>query len=218
MRNKMPDALPAVRVTAVLLVYHQAESACRVVAAVKAQTFPVARLIVVDNASPDASADRIAAAHPDVEIIRLPANLGVGAGHNAGWRAALADPACDFIWTLEHDCFPEPDCLAELVAAHALLFPPHAAFNQMPGVTFPVQTMRYPTDGKLHLALRHFRVRRIRTLPPSAPPEVRPGCSFNGTLLPAVLMRAVGAANEEFFFAREDGDYCQRIYAAGGVL
>lgn len=45
-------------------------------------------VIVVDNASPDQSADRIAEAFPQVQVERLPRNLGYGGGANAGIRLA----------------------------------------------------------------------------------------------------------------------------------
>ncbi|CBL46026.1 Hypothetical protein HDN1F_24430 [gamma proteobacterium HdN1] len=45
-------------------------------------------VIVVDNASPDHSADRIAEAFPQVAVERLPRNIGYGGGANAGIRLA----------------------------------------------------------------------------------------------------------------------------------
>lgn len=47
--------------------------------------FPV---IVVDNASPDGSAERIQAAFPLVRVEKLPLNIGYGGGANAGIRLA----------------------------------------------------------------------------------------------------------------------------------
>jgi GT2 family glycosyltransferase len=198
-------------VIAVVLVYNQAESACRVVAAIKAQSYPLARILVVDNASPDGSGDRVAATHPDVEIIRCPVNLGVGAGHNAGWRVALADPACDLVWALEHDSVPKPTCLAELLAARQAL----AAGDAAPLVLFPREVGPHEGETRPMWVLRHYRLSRVRVRKPTDPPERREYFGFNGTLFPAALMRRIGWADETFFFYCEDTDYNIRCRNAG---
>ena len=68
-------------------------------------------VIVVDDASTDGSADALAAAHPQAELIRLPASLG-GAARNAGVRAA-ATPHVAFS---DDDAWWRPGALARAVA------------------------------------------------------------------------------------------------------
>lgn len=53
------------------------------------------KIIVVDNASTDGTAELVAGWFPDVQVIRSASNLGFGAGNNLGIRAALA-------WSAEH--------------------------------------------------------------------------------------------------------------------
>jgi GT2 family glycosyltransferase len=204
-------AVPQVNITAVLLVYNQGEEACAVIDAVKMQSYPVARLIVVDNASPSGSADQIASTHPDVELLRLQKNLGVGAGHNAGWRLALADPDCDFVWTLEHDCVPAANCLEELVQAQALL-------NEqagLPSIVAPVQDNPFAQSPRPHLVVSALHVRRLTQISPETPPFYHYDFSFNGTLLPSTVIRRLGWLDERLFFMHEDGDYVQRCSRLG---
>src|SRR5687768_169670 len=44
------------------------------------------RCVVVDNASPDGTADRISQDYPWVELVRSPGNLGYGRGCNLGFE------------------------------------------------------------------------------------------------------------------------------------
>ncbi len=206
-------AVPQVNVTAVLLVYNQGEEACAVLDAVKRQSYPVSRLIVVDNASPNGSADQIASTHPDVELLRLQKNLGVGAGHNAGWRLALADTDCDFVWTLEHDCVPAASCLEELVQAQALLGEQEQA--GLPPIVAPVQDNPFAQSPRPHLVVSALHLRRLTQIPPETPPFYHYDFSFNGTLLPATVIRSVGWLDERLFFMHEDGDYVKRCSRLG---
>ena len=197
-------------VVAVLLVFGEIENACKVIAAIKAQTFPVAHIIVVDNASPDNAADRIAAAHPDVELIRLAENRGVGAGHNLGWRTALTRPACDYIWSIEHDCFPEPACLAELLAARAALLG-----DDPLGVVMPLQLTSFSHDPRPHLVMRGGHVWWTSMQNKETQPALTHLFSFNGVLLPVGLFAHAGWLDENLFFFTEDLDYRRRCDALG---
>jgi GT2 family glycosyltransferase len=73
------------------------------------------RVMVVDNASSDDSPQRIAAAHPEVEIVRCERNLGVAGGYNVGIRAALAQrPA--YVLPMNNDMECDPHFVRQMVA------------------------------------------------------------------------------------------------------
>ena len=201
----------AAAVTAVILVYNRAADICRVVDCVLTQSVRPGRIIVVDNASPDGSGAAVAAAFPAVEVITLPENRGVGAGHNAGWAAALADPACAWVWVLEHDCFPTPDCLAELLAAHRRCLPAGEGF------VLPAADNGQRRDDRPHLLMLHGRIRRMRPVAAEAEPRRHVFFTFNGLLLTAGLIRTVGALDEQFFMFCEDTDYYYRCLQNGCV-
>ena len=60
-------------------------------AALRAQTYGAREVIVVDNGSPDRTADIVARDFPEVRLIRTGRNLGVAAGNNIGLRAATGE-------------------------------------------------------------------------------------------------------------------------------
>lgn len=78
-------------------------------------------IVLVDNASTDASVAFVEARFPSVRIIRLNSNDGPGAARNAGLAAARTD----LVLFVDNDVAPEPGCAAAL--AKALAEHPRAA-------------------------------------------------------------------------------------------
>lgn len=77
--------------------------------ALKRSTIPV-RIIVVDCASEDGSVRYVREAHPDVELVVCPENLGYAGGANAG----LARSTAPFVMVMNPDVIVAPDHLAVL--------------------------------------------------------------------------------------------------------
>lgn len=115
----------APRVAVVIVNLNAGEFLPRVLDSLAAQTVAPARIIVVDNASSDGSAEAVRERYPDVELIALDRNTGFAAANNLGVRAA---EGCDWVALLNPDAFPEPDWLEALVAA-SRESPGHAFFG-----------------------------------------------------------------------------------------
>ena len=77
--------------------------------ALMSQTRACDRVLVVDNASDDGTAERLAAWGDRITVLRLDRNTGGAGGFNAGVRAAVQGGA-DRIWLMDDDVLPEP-CL-----------------------------------------------------------------------------------------------------------
>src|SRR5918996_452542 len=102
------------RVGVVIVNYNAAGFLDRALDALARQTLPPDRVIVVDNASTDGSADGLERALPAVEVVRLDENVGFAAANNLGVRAASN---CDWVALLNPDAFPEPAWLERLLEA-----------------------------------------------------------------------------------------------------
>lgn len=86
-----------------------------------AQTRPCDRILVVDNASDDDTADwldRVWAGR--IDRLRLSTNTGGAGGFNAGVRAAM-DAGAGHVWLMDDDVLPAPDALERLLQAEAEL-------------------------------------------------------------------------------------------------
>ena len=80
----------------------------------RVQTRRPQRIIVVDNASHDGSADQMESSDPLVTVLRLDRNLGFAAANNL---AAQQVEGVEWLALLNPDAFPEPDWLERLLAA-----------------------------------------------------------------------------------------------------
>ena len=69
------------------------------------------RIVVVDNASSDTTAEIIEAGFPDVELIRLPENIGFGRGNNAG----MAHAPAQYYYLHNADAYLQEDVLTPAV-------------------------------------------------------------------------------------------------------
>lgn len=186
------------RLTAVVLSHNSLPTLKEVVDAVAGQRSRPDRLIVVDNASSDGSVDYLERLQQsgDADVLFLDENVGVGSGHNAGWRAAMQVPGCEFIWALEHDSTPTPSCL-ELLLETATSHPEKARI----GTVVPRQDLPGAP------AVREPRpVRRGRRM------------TFNASLLSVQAIREAGLLREDFFVGQEDREYALRLIDAGFLV
>ena len=106
------------RVGVVVLTYNRCDDVVRTVERLRALA-PPPPLVVVDNGSPDGTADALAARFPDLDVVRLPDNRGA-AGRNAG-VAHLDTPYVAFC---DDDTWWAPGMLgraADLLDAHPTL-------------------------------------------------------------------------------------------------
>ena len=74
---------------------------------VLAQTYQPLEIVVVDNASTDASDRLVQAQFPQIRFVQMGYNSGWGVACNAGMRAAESD----YIVLLNNDAYMEKNCI-----------------------------------------------------------------------------------------------------------
>ncbi len=110
-------------------------------AALAEQTRAPERVLVVDNAGTDGTAQMVRDEYPGIDLLVLPDNQGTAGGFHEGIRDGLAVGA-DWCWTMDDDTLPYPDALAELLRAAADHDPLPAPLLLASEVVW--------TDGSLH--------------------------------------------------------------------
>ncbi|HEX5711697.1 MAG TPA: polyprenol monophosphomannose synthase [Solirubrobacterales bacterium] len=103
----------------VLPTYNEAENVEALVAAARANLPASARVLIVDDSSPDGTgeiADRLAAAHANVEVLHRRHKEGLGPAYIAGFRRALAGGA-ELVLEMDSDFSHDPAYLPRLLAA-----------------------------------------------------------------------------------------------------
>jgi GT2 family glycosyltransferase len=201
------------RVIAVVVTYNRRAMLAECLAALAAQTHPLAGVIVVDNASTDGTEETVAAATGlDVGYVRLARNGGGSEGFHYGVKHALDRPA-EWVWLMDDDCEPLPECLETLLASRA-------AGDPRTAVVTP--TVVSGEDRLLPLN-RLVRARRLVRSPLVPLPAERyeaaeaeiDTASFVGPLIRAEDARAAGLPQREVFIRFDDIEYVDRLGEGG---
>jgi dolichol-phosphate mannosyltransferase len=101
----------------VLPTYNEAENLEPLVEAARAKLPPEARVLIVDDGSPDGTgevADRLAARHENVAVLHRPRKEGLGPAYIAGFREALAGGA-GLVLEMDADFSHDPAYLPRLL-------------------------------------------------------------------------------------------------------
>jgi len=173
-----------------------------------AQTVPH-RVLVVDNASPDDSADRVREEWPEVTLVPMGGNRGYGAAVNAG----AAEGEGEVVVVLNNDLEADPDFLERLVAP--------LASSALLGMTTPLllRPGREKVDGAGLVADSTLAAwPRLQGRPASeagASDGVLAGPSGAAGAFRREALEAAGGFDERIFLYGEDLDVVLRIRAAG---
>lgn len=194
---------------AIILNWNQADDTIACVRDLFRALEPGDAVWVVDNASEDDDAARIAAACPEARLVVSPRNLGFGGGNNLALREILA-LGSTHVLLLNNDARIEREDLAvlrrvmtarpDLAAIGPLLFDGHEPDRLLSAggrdIAHHVATHQTSLDGSVEL-------REVDYVPGTC------------ALLSVDVLSTVGLLDEEYFFAGEMADLCRRMWSAG---
>jgi len=215
----LPAPLPSI--VAVVLNWCAEQDSVRAVDSLLAQGTPGLTVLIVDNASPDGSGDRLAARFPHLPFLQTGANLGYAGGNQRAIEWALARGA-DAILLVNDDAELRPGCLSAL--RDALDADPKL------GACAPTVVHGPPHDDRIwwgggrfvpHKAcgVHHHMGEPLHSIvdPTGQHPSAVPASALNGCvlLLRAAALRDVGGLQEAFFCYVEDTELSLRLTAGG---
>ena len=205
-------------VCAVVVTYNRKELLRECLASLLAQTHPLRRILVVDNASTDGSSDMLAqrfpaSSTPEVVVMRLPANIGGAGGFHEGMKRAAAD-TLEWLWLMDDDTIPRPDALEQLFAARQRFTPQRRPDLLASRVTW--------TDGSLHPMnvpwAKHEDAEELFSSVACATLPLRTA-TFVSLLLHRSVIEEFGLPIKEYFLAGDDVEYTARVLSRRfGVL
>ena len=196
--------------TAVIVTYNGTDWIARCLASLAEAG--VDRVVVVDNASTDGTADLVRRAGPGVALIPLRQNVGFGAGNNIGIQAAF-DAGATRILLVNQDIDFAPDAVRLLAGAADR----HPEYGVLSALQLTPDGLEVDPSFRLYLPNAYYNDLVIRGGPKA---DVYP-CPFVPAacvLIPRSVWAAVGGFDPLFFLYSEDNDLCKRIVDAGWRL
>jgi rhamnopyranosyl-N-acetylglucosaminyl-diphospho-decaprenol beta-1,3/1,4-galactofuranosyltransferase len=190
------------RVAAVVVTRNRCQVLRETLLAIRRQEWPPASVLVVDNDSDDDTAAMLAAEFPEAGYLRLPENLGFGAGLAAGMRRAAGE-AVDYFWLLDDDSRPAPITLRRCLRAAKGM-------------------ARFGIIGLSGGTIRWGRLVVHPYVPtpdgrPTEPPLLNHGdfVHLDGALIAREAVEALGYPRDDYFMMLEDVEYSNRLKRAG---
>lgn len=172
------------------------------------------RVIVVDNASSDRTADVLAGS--DAQVIRSEENLGGAGGFRLGVRAAH-EQGFDRIWLMDDDVVPAPDCLGVLLARDEPCL--MAVREDRQGNLAEYAATRF--DLTHPWAIKPKTASVVDEYPSrAAMPETVPleNVAFEGFMIKRCVVDDIGLPDDTFFIFYDDCDYAIRARRAGFAI
>jgi GT2 family glycosyltransferase len=182
-------------------------------------------VIVVDNASRDASAEMVECDFPDVHLVRSQVNLGFAAANNVGFKVATGDT----ILLLNPDALLEPGALQRSLAYMAAdprigmgggLLLDKAGQWQPSARCFPSLLNEFLVLSGLAARFQKSRFfgRFDRTWDDSGKPAKVDWVPGAFALIRRSALEQVGEFDERFFLYYEEVDLCRRFQKAGWTI
>ena len=198
-------------IAAVVVTYNRLELLKRVITALKSQTIPVDKIIVINNGATDGtkewldSQDSLIAIHQE--------NVGGAGGFYRGIKEAMTTEA-EWIWCMDDDVFPTSQCLEQLIL--------HYTAEDKTGILCPKRLM----DGKAFISetrkqnlsnpLKYIFDDSLEAemLNNNETVEIE-GMAFEGPLIRREVVENIGLPNKDLFILYDDTDYSYRAILAG---
>lgn len=186
-------------VWAVVVTYNRAPLLLRCVEAIRAGTRQPAQILVINNGSTDETEEWLRA-QTDVQWITQE-NCGGAGGFYTGIKKAF-EAGAEWIWVMDDDGVPAPDCLEKLLAA-----------SRGYGLLNPVAVVEAGSN-QLSFELRgSYDLKQLRAEEPNVLPDW--ALPFNGTLIARETVTAVGLPKHEMFIWGDEVEYYLRCRQRG---
>lgn len=194
------------KVIAVVVTYNRSQLLKRNIACLRKNS-PHA-IIVVNNGSTDDTGEWLAE-QTDLIVITQ-ANVGGSGGFYTGIQQAM-ERGADWIWCMDDDVFPRPDCLSNLLD--------HTASEEV-GILAPRRLMEgniFTNDFQAVNLTNPFTSmykKKLKKQVINKPVEIL-GTAFEGLFIRKEAVEKIGLPNKDLFIFCDDTDYCLRAVLAG---
>lgn len=194
-------------IAAIVVSFNRLEKLKTVLSSIEAQTLPVSKVFVIDNASTDGTADFLATLETKLplEVVTMAVNSGGAGGFAEGMLRGYASGA-DYVWIMDDDCYPQPGALAALVEGF------DGAVAELGGdVPFACSVVKF-TDGnicEMNNPLPTWDWARLLVKGKNS--VMVEACSFVSVLVPRWAIAEYGLPYRDYFIWFDDREYTLRL-------
>jgi len=210
---KDSDGSGAPRVVVLIVTWNRVDEAVRCLESFARLRYPNYEVLVVDDASRDATVSVVRERYPWATMIANGQNLGYAGASNVGFRAALAAGA-DYVFLLNQDTELTEGVLSELV--RIMESDPRIAIAGAKNILLDNEKYLWGRYGVINWG--PVLVRTVGRSEPDGPVDSPRDVDFvigNGCLMSARALTEVGLFDETFFQMHEDVDWSMRARRAG---
>ena len=203
----MVNTNPNMKIIVVVVTYNRLELLKRNIGCLR-KNHPIDQYIVVNNGSTDGTQEWLSK-QPDLTVIQQE-NVGGSGGFYTGIQQAYANGA-DWIWCMDDDVFPRPDCLENML--EEINYPQIgiiAPRRLMEGEVFTNDFQGYNLTNPFASMYRE----KLAKKQVDGPTEIC-GTAFEGLFVKREVVEKIGLPNKDLFIFCDDTDYCLRNILAG---
>ena len=210
----MPD-FPLVYI--IILTWNGKDDTLECLRSLERQSYPIANVLVVDNASTDGTADAIRSDFPKVDLIVNSVNLRYAGGNNVGIKHAL-ERGAEYVLLLNNDTVVDREFLGHLVRVVegnrrvGIVGPKIYYYNDRKRIWFAGGKIEWSMGWISHEGIREYDVGQYDTMKEV---DYLTGCCM---LVKREVIEAVGMLDESYHIYGEDVDWCIRASRAGYTL
>ena len=203
------------QIAAIVVTYDRLTLLQRVVNGLLNQTYKIDKIIIVNNSSSDGTKEWLSKLMKENSYILVleQENLGSSGGQYTGGKAAY-DMGYEWIWQMDDDVIPRPDCLEKLLkfATNSLVCSPIKITNENKlyfGVDIFKLNMTNPFKSIWRQLLSKNIYEQNKTFIPIE------GFTLEGPLFHREMLEKVGFVEKNFFIYADDTEYSIRLLKCG---
>ena len=198
------------KVAGVIVAYNNGDNIGRLLETLFSQSKQLEEIVVVNNASSDATSEIVKQKFPQVTLVENACNMGVGGGYAQGLEYAY-QRGYEWVWLLDGDSLPLTSALEELAKAFAGLKPTHPKIGML--ASCPVNPSTNEQYGGF--LWRGRFVALPKRLAESREPFPVDSTVSSGCLVSRIVIEDIGLPRADFFMDFVDHEYNLRVRRNG---